>query len=1001
MSKDTRRGWFRLRQALAGLAVMLAGGGWAVAQNGNDGFAPAVTAGSVYDVVVDNNGKVLIGGDFTYAAGSRRVARLLPDGSRDNAFNFGLSATSGYVRSILPIGNGYLVGGTFTGGSSPDYLAQLDNSGNNVGALSVAVNGNVNKVARRFANNGYYIGGQFTWVNGATRHGIARLTAGLASDTSFVTPTFTGTINDITEQPNGRVIVAGAFLQITGNPGAGYAVFRLNSNGSLDTSFNFDAVAHGLNHVNAIALQPDGKVLIAGSFTATVGSEQRQHMARLNADGSVDLSFDPPSLNGQVLDMAVQPDGRIVISGPFTGLGLNNDIVRLHANGAVDTSFSVLLDPDNLVRAVAVQGDGGLLFAGDFTAITGVPSLRVARTPKTGFVDRSFDPGGTVNNDVLTMAVLASSDVIAGGAFTSIAGQSRTYLARFSGGTGLLSNGFTPTLDGAVHAVVAQPDGKLLIGGAFQLVNGSTRRRVARLNADGTLDTSFVPANIPDGIVFAIEVDPAGRIYVGGSFQNVGGAARRHLVRLLANGSVDSDFVDHDVDGSVHAITMAGDQYRVYIGGKFSEIDGYERSGLARMWPNGGLNTGFQASCPSFFCGGVYSLAVPADGLGVIAGGDFSRVEGPVGTPYARRHIARFLDDGVVDADFISDDSTRRINAPVQAIHTTHDGLLYVGGSFSQVGSNNRRALVRLHADTAAVDATFDAQATNVSLLQPSWVNALAMQGDGRLLVGGRFDLLGGVGRANIGRLGNRDAITDETLSFVAPNTVQWLRQDTGIGLRGKPELLISTTCCSSASFTPLPGTMTWSFLVGGSWRYSGFSNPFGVYYLRTRARIGDSNGSGYYESPIYRFDGGEAPEAEADLTVSLFVSPTSAEPGQTVTFTVVVSNQGPDAAPETVVVDELPDGFTYVSHGVTQGSFDPATGKWSVGTVATASRGTGGTQSLTLQALVNAVGEHVNLASGSSDAFDPNVLDNVDWAEVIVLEPNNDTIFANGFQQP
>ncbi|MFZ2235263.1 MAG: DUF11 domain-containing protein, partial [Dokdonella sp.] len=125
-------------------------------------------------------------------------------------------------------------------------------------------------------------------------------------------------------------------------------------------------------------------------------------------------------------------------------------------------------------------------------------------------------------------------------------------------------------------------------------------------------------------------------------------------------------------------------------------------------------------------------------------------------------------------------------------------------------------------------------------------------------------------------------------------------------------------------------------------------------------------------------------------------VAPLAVPAGATVTFTVQVKNLGPDAAASSTVQDMLPSGYTYVSHTVTQGSYVPATGVWTVGTLV--SSGAASTRVLTVVATANATGNHVNLASGSSAAFDPNLNNSIDFAEVTVIPPAGDTIFEHGF---
>ena len=147
-------GLARLAGLFTGLAVALFAVSNAHAQTGHDGFAAAISAGAVHDVVVDGNGKIMVAGSFTFAGGTRRVARLHPDGWGDGSFVSGINATAGVAHSILPVGSGYLVGGSFTGGTSPNYLAQLSATGANVAGLGVGVNGTVYTVNRRANGNG-------------------------------------------------------------------------------------------------------------------------------------------------------------------------------------------------------------------------------------------------------------------------------------------------------------------------------------------------------------------------------------------------------------------------------------------------------------------------------------------------------------------------------------------------------------------------------------------------------------------------------------------------------------------------------------------------------------------------------------------------------------------------------------------------------------------------------------------------------------------------------
>lgn len=951
--------------------------GVSMAQSALDGFNADVTAGRIVALAVADDGKIMIGGEFNLNLGTRVVARLHPDGSRDTSFGWGFTPPlGGQAMAVHPIDDGYLVGGSFVGGGFADHLVRLAMNGSVVGAFDLNVNGDVRAIERAIDASGFYIGGEFTAVNGVIRHRIARLTSTLEADNAFAPPVFNGAISAIAPLADGKVLVGGSFLSVDSQPGAGYAVFRLNANGSLDNSFHFDIPA-GIQNIQSIAVQADGRILIAGDFLVTVGSETRRRVARLDADGSVDLSYEPPALNGLVSRMQMQPDGRAVIVGAFTGVGLANRIARLNHDGSADAGFALLQDPNDDVFTVAVQRDGGVLFAGEFTQITNVAALRVARIAKTGGLDADFaPPAGTTAGNVLAVASLSSGDVLAGGSFTTIAGQPRTYLARFSGATGALSGGFTPTLNGTVSALLVQPDGRFVVGGEFTLVNGAQRRRLARFNADGTLDSGFVPAAIPDGAVRALELAPDGKIYVGGSFQSIGGEPRAHFARLNGNGTLDTSFSNTGVDDDVLAIAMEWDQHRVYIAGDFTDVGGFDRAHVARVWPHGVINNGFNAGAVS---GSVSSLTAVPDG-GVIIAGSFGSTR-----------IAQLDEDGAVDTGFFAD-----VNGTILSLARDTLGRVYIGGSFSSVNGLSRQRLARLLPD-GDVDTSFADPAVSFTPLPTAAVVwSLALQGDGRLVLAGAFSSVAGTARSGIARLGNRGGIPAEQLVIVPGfEAMIWARNHGAAHVRGRPELLVSTTCCAATDFEVLPGGLVSA--DGSVWFYEGFPNPTGTYYAKVRTRVGDGRGAGLYETPVHVFFGGEQPVAEADLEMAKEVLPTQAPVGSTVVFVLTVNNAGPDAATDVAVQDLLPSGYGYVSHETEQGTYEPDTGLWKVKSLAAA--GAGAEAVLKIEAVINPGGPYLNTASASGSEFDPDIGNNVATAEVGVLPPDDDVIFANGFQ--
>jgi uncharacterized delta-60 repeat protein len=178
-------------------------------------------------------------------------------------------------------------------------------------------------------------------------------------------------------------------------------------------------------------------------------------------------------------------------------------------------------------------------------------------------------------------------------------------------------------VSGSVAAMVVQADGKIVIGGAFNAVNGVPRANLARLNADGTLDETFAKTPIAgvSGPVSALALRADGALYVGGSFNQAGGVNTTGLALYLTDGTVDPDFaskLEPGVNGAVHAIVVQPDG-KIVIGGTFSSVSGKNRSGIARVNPDGSVDAPVPAN--GQLTGNVKALVLKE--TGALAGGSF------------------------------------------------------------------------------------------------------------------------------------------------------------------------------------------------------------------------------------------------------------------------------------------------------------------------------------------------------------------------------------------
>lgn len=339
-------------------------------------------------------------------------------------------------------------------------------------------------------------------------------------------------------QPDGKIVLVGDFTQVGGQ--TRNRVARVNADGSLDVGFNPNANAL----VTCVAVQADGKIVIGGQFS-TVGGLTRNNIARLNSDGTVEGTgtFNPGTgASAEVDGVLVQPDGRIIITGFFTAVnGLTrNRIARLHANGSVeDTStFNPGTGAANSILSAALQTDGKILVGGFFTTFNGATRTNIARLNADGTLENTATFNTTLNGAVYSIAVQPDGRIWLGGDFVTVNGVTINRLVRLN------SNGSTaaPALTGSpavIRAIALQTDGKVLIGGDFTALNGQARGRIARLGADGGLEGTgtFSTGAGADNIVRGITVMPDGRILVSGGYTNFASSGSRPRITMLANDS--------------------------------------------------------------------------------------------------------------------------------------------------------------------------------------------------------------------------------------------------------------------------------------------------------------------------------------------------------------------------------------------------------------------------------------------------------------------------------
>jgi uncharacterized delta-60 repeat protein len=356
---------------------------------------------------------------------------------------------------------------------------------------------------------------------------------------------------------------------------------------ALDPNFNVGSGAD--SWISNTKQLEDGKILIAGDFLNYDGNIANR-IARLNADGSFDPTF-VLNLFSSVEAMLVEEDGKIVVTQLFGG------IYRYNADGTEDTSFSRTVFRGEGFYRLLKQG-GKYIVAGNFSVYDPIGNTgynNLARLNYDGTLDTTFTPTAFGETNFLSLFVQPDGKIVMTGAFDYYNGNTVPNVIRldengsldttFNAGTGAA---------GTVRTVAMQPDGKYIISGTFESFNGVAKHLNARLNSDGSLDNTFnytTTVGLPeDGVVgYKIFVQPNGKILIGGAFKDAmydiegtpDGSVPVYLTLLNTDGSTDDSFTV-PFDDSVFSFDVQDDG-KLLVGGWFRNYNGQPQKSLARL----------------------------------------------------------------------------------------------------------------------------------------------------------------------------------------------------------------------------------------------------------------------------------------------------------------------------------------------------------------------------------------------------------------------------------
>ena len=266
-----------------------------------------------------------------------------------------------------------------------------------------------------------------------------------------------------------------------------------------------------------------------------------------------------------------------------------------------------------------------------------------------------------------------------------------------------------------VRALAVQKDGKVVVGGRFTLFNDERHVGFVRLNKDGSVDRTSTLQT--DGVVWALALQPDEKILIAGDFSNVNGEKHATIARLNSDLTVDPTFdCGSRKQCDIRAILPTKD--KIFVGGPLMIFHDTKFDRIAQLDMSGNAISGVARAN-----GNIWALAMQSNGQ-IIAGGEFNRVE----HAGKRLHLVRLNADGEPDVKFAPNPNER-----VFALALQPDGKILVGGSFDRISGTQMRGIARLNPD-GSIDKTF-----NPGSGADSSVQSVAVQTDGKILIGGTF----------------------------------------------------------------------------------------------------------------------------------------------------------------------------------------------------------------------------------------------------------------------
>jgi uncharacterized delta-60 repeat protein len=651
-----------------------------------------------------------VGGAFTtYNQPSySRILRTDLSGSVDTSFNMGSTGANNAILCMVTQSDGkIIIGGTFTSysGSNSSQIARINIDGTRDTSFNVGTGFNNTVYDLKLQSDGKVIvTGAFTTYSGSTRNRIARLNTNGTYDTTYNIGTG---LNQngfaVAIQSDDKAVVVGNSMTTYSGSAIGTGSLRINTNGTLDTTFNTGTGFTATTRVGyAVDIQSDGKIVIGHGATEYSGSTVTRLM-RLNTNGTLDTTFNPGVINNSVLAVKIQPDQKILINGLFNSLSgsIQNNLARILSNGNRDASYNVGGGTNgatiNAINGFSLDSTGNVYIGNNFTTYSGSTINRFVKTSPSGTIDLTFNTGSIgfnnqstrgFNNSVWTTLV-SGSKLYLGGVFTTYNAPVYNRIIKLDN-TGSIDTTFNmgAGFNNTVYCMATQSNAKLIVGGDFTAYSGSNATRLTRLNVSGTFDTSFNVGAGPNGPVYDFKIQSDGKIVAIGPFTTYSGSSISGIVRINTNGTRDTTFnVGTGFTGTPNAITMQSDGKFIIVGA----MTNYSGSGITRIVR---INTDgtrdLTYNSGTGLSNTAYSIAIQSDNK-IIVGGDFATYSGSTAI-----RLVKINTDGTRDLSF--NPGTGQ-NGGIYTLKLLNNNSLLVGGVFTIYSGSTANRLVKVNSN--------------------------------------------------------------------------------------------------------------------------------------------------------------------------------------------------------------------------------------------------------------------------------------------------------------